>query len=65
MKKIDVPLPRFTWADVSGVRLYSCYLPPSDAIEEFERSLNAIAASARTSTLPVVIGGDFNAWATE
>ena len=47
------------------MRLYSCYLPPSDSIEEFKRSLDAIVASARTSTLPIVIGGDFNAWATE
>ena len=42
-----------------------CYLPPSDSIEEFERSLDAIVASARTCTLPVAIGGDFNAWTTE
>ena len=35
------------------------------SIEEFERSLNTIVASARTSPLPVVIGGDFIAWETE
>ena len=62
---MDTPLPRFTWVEVSGIRLYSCYLPPSDSIQEFERSLDTIVASARTSTLPIVIGGDFNAWATE
>ena len=62
---MDVLLPRFTWVEEAGIRLYSCYLPPSDSIEEFERSLDVIVASARTSTLPVVIGGDFNAWATE
>ena len=62
---MDVPLPRFTWVEVSGIRLYSYYLPPSDSIEEFERFLDTIVASAKTSTLPIVIGGDFNAWATE
>ena len=23
-KKMDVPLPRFTWVKVAGIRLYSC-----------------------------------------
>ena len=62
---MDVLLPKFTWLEVARTRLYSCYLPPSNAIEEFERSLDAIVVSARTSMLPVVIGGDFNAWAIE
>ena len=62
---MDDPLPRLTWVEVSGIRLYRSYLPSSDSIEEFERSLDTIVTSARTSTLPIVIGGDFNAWATE
>ena len=63
--KIAVPNPSFTWVEVSGIRLYSCYLPPSDTIEEFLVSLDAIVTSARSSQLPVVIAGDFNAWAEE
>ena len=63
-KKMDVLLPKFTWLEVAGIRLYSFYLPPSDSIEEFDRSLDAVV-SARTSMLPVVIGGDFNAWVIE
>ncbi|KAG7196407.1 hypothetical protein KM043_000012, partial [Ampulex compressa] len=51
------------------MRIYSCYLPPRRADNEddsgFLRSLDAIVESARSSRLPVVIGGDFNAWATE
>ena len=62
---MDPPLARFTWVEVAGMRLYSCYFPPSDDIDEFTRSLDAVVASARTSRLPVMIGGDFNAWATE
>ena len=55
-----------TWVDVTGIRrLYSCNIPPSDSIKKFERSLDAIIASARTSTLSFVIGGDFNASAIE
>ena len=65
IKKLDVLLPKFIWLEVAGIRLYSCYLPPSDLIEEFERSLDAIIANSSTSTLPVLIGGDFNAWAIE
>ena len=63
--KMDVVLPKFIWLEVAGIRLYSCYLPPSDSIEEFKRSLDAIVVCARISMLPVVIGGDFNAWAIE
>ena len=63
--KMDPLLPVFTWVEVAGMRLYSCYFPPSDDIDEFIRSLDAVAASARISRLPVMIGGDFNAWATE
>ncbi|XP_071442535.1 uncharacterized protein [Hetaerina americana] len=55
----------FTWVEVSDMRIYSCYSPPSDDFEEFARLLENIGASARSSRLPVVIAGDFNAWATE
>ena len=65
IQKMDVLLSKYTWLEVSGIRLYSYYLPPSDSIEEFEKYLDAIVVSGRTSALPVVIGGDFNAWAIE
>ena len=64
-KRMDVFLPRFTWVEVAGIIPYTCYLPPSDAIDEFERFLDAIVASAKGSTISVTIGGDFNAWANE
>ena len=48
--KMDVLLPRLTLVEVAGIRVYSCYLPPSASIEEFERFLHVIVASARTST---------------
>ena len=63
-QKMDLLLPKFTWLEVASIRLYSYYLP-SDSIQEFERSVADIVASARTSTLPVVIAGDLNAWAIE
>ena len=64
-KKMADPNPCFTWVKVAGIRIYSCYLPPSLTIEEFLRSLDSIATSTKASQLPVVIAGDFNAWATE
>ena len=63
--KMDPPLPGFTWVEVAGMRLYSCYFPPSDEIDDFARPLDTVVASASTSRLPIMIGGDFNAWATE
>ena len=41
IQKMDVLLRRFTWVEEAGIRLYRCYLPSSDSIEEFERSLDA------------------------
>ncbi|XP_058799019.1 uncharacterized protein LOC131668675 [Phymastichus coffea] len=57
------PTSNFTWIEVAGMRIYSCYLPPSEEISEFKKSLDDIVTSAMTSRLPVVIAGDFNAWA--
>ena len=42
------------------MRVYSCYLPPSDSFDEFVSSVNAIVASARSSEVALVIGGNFN-----
>ena len=63
--KMGPPLPGFTWVEVAGMPLYSCYFPPSDDIHELTTSLDAVLASVRTFQLPVMIGGDFKAWATE
>lgn len=63
--RLTTPAPGFTWVEVAGVRIYSCYFPPSATIEEFLVALDALIADARSSRLPIAIGGDFNAWATE
>ncbi|XP_071453554.1 uncharacterized protein [Hetaerina americana] len=63
--RVVVQVRGFTWVEVAGVRIYMCYLPPGDTMEEFVRSLEAIVTSAQSSRLPVLIAGDFNAWATE
>ncbi|KAG7188422.1 hypothetical protein KM043_008070 [Ampulex compressa] len=45
-------LPGITWVEVTGIRLYSCYLPPSDTIDLFLGFLDAIVV--RISYLPVL-----------
>ncbi|OXU19266.1 hypothetical protein TSAR_013620 [Trichomalopsis sarcophagae] len=50
--KMATPLPNFTWVEVAGVRIYSCYLPPGDNIKDFTRFLDAIVTSAQSSWLP-------------
>ena len=63
--KMHPPLPGFTWVVVAGMRLYICYFPPSDEIDDFARSLDTVVASASTSRLPIMIVGYFNIWAAE
>lgn len=54
----------FTRAKINGINFYSCYARPSWTIEQFEEMLNALVTDI-SSKNRVVIGGDFNAWATE
>ena len=60
-KKMSIPAPGFTWVEVAGMRIYSCYLPPSDSFDEFLSSVEAIVVSARSFEAPLVIDGNFNA----
>lgn len=54
----------FTRATVSGIHLYSCYIPPRYSIEEFEVIVDNIVTDAMYRN-PVIIAGDFNAWSTD
>lgn len=58
-------LPVFTWVKMSGNRLYNCFLPTSDTMNTFVRTLDALVASATTYGFPVLIGGDFIALTTD
>lgn len=51
-------------AKVSGIYLYSCYIPPRYSIEDFGVIIDNIVCDAGTRN-PVLIAGDFNAWAIE
>lgn len=54
----------FVRATVSGICIYSCYIPPRYDIEDYKKIIYSLTndATGRTS---VVIAGDFNAWATQ
>lgn len=54
----------FTRATISGITIYSCYIPPRYSIEEFQEAIDNIVADAIPRS-PVLIAGDFNAWAVE
>lgn len=54
----------FVRAKIGGIHFYSCYAPPSLSQVEYETMLRNLVLDAQERS-PVVIGGDFNAWAIE
>lgn len=54
----------FAIAKISGVYYCSCYAPPRWSIDQFSFMLDSLS-SVLAGLSPVVIGGDFNAWAVE
>jgi len=54
----------FVRVKVNDVHIYSCYAPPSASIGEFKTFLDRLTDDAQ-SHIPVLIAGDFNAWAIE
>lgn len=55
----------FVWVKVEDVTIVSCYLTPSDNIEEFERKLNGIEDFIRMTPGHVIVAGDLNARAVD
>ncbi len=53
----------FTWANIHGIYLVSCYARPSASINEFEHFLLQLSLMTRSKS-PIIIAGDFNAWST-
>ena len=54
----------FVRAKLGNVHFYSCYAPPSLSTEEFTDMLDRLAKDAKEHS-PIVIAGDFNAWAVD
>lgn len=51
----------YVWVTTGGMRIYSCYWSPNTPDAEYEQFLRRLEASIRTSPLPIVVAGDFNA----
>lgn len=54
----------FVVAKVNGVFYCSCYAPPRWPMDQFERMVDQVT-SVLAGLSPVVVAGDFNAWAVE
>lgn len=54
----------FVRAVISGITMYSCYLPPRFSIEEYQNIIDTLVMDA-AGRKNILIAGDFNAWATE
>lgn len=54
----------FARAKINGIHFYSCYARPSWTTVQYGAMLDHLISDA-TARSPVVIGGDFNAWAME
>lgn len=52
----------FTWVQISGIRVYSCYYSPNRPLTEFTAQLAELvdSVSAIPAQVGVIIGGDFN-----
>lgn len=55
----------FVWAQVESFTLVSCYLTPSDNVDEFQRKINGIEDCIRDIGGDLIVAGDFNARAVE
>ena len=54
----------FVRAVISGITIYSCYIPPRYTINEFENIIDNMTVDA-TGRKDILIAGDFNAWAID
>uniref|UniRef100_A0A2M4BC28 Putative waldo-6 aae n=1 Tax=Anopheles marajoara TaxID=58244 RepID=A0A2M4BC28_9DIPT len=54
----------FVVVKVNGIFVCSCYAPPSWGLDQFQKMLDNLTEEL-AGRHPVVIGGDFNAWAVE
>lgn len=61
---MKTPAEYFVRAKVNGVHIYSCYMPPRLTQQEYEGALDRLVNDANNRH-PVIIAGDFNAWAVE
>ena len=55
----------FVWVEVAGVRVYNCYLSPSDSFEIFETQILLLEESLKEASGRSLIADDFNSKSPE
>lgn len=55
----------FVWVQIDGITIVSCYLTPSDSIEEFRIKLDGIEDEIRRIDGQLIVAGDLNARAID
>jgi retron-type reverse transcriptase len=55
------PTTGWTWVEVRGYRIYSCYFSPNIDFESYRRGVDSLSESILRAGKPVIVGGDFNA----
>lgn len=55
----------FVWIQTEDITLVSCYLTPSDGIDEFQSKLDEIEDKIRDIEGPIIVAGDLNSRAVE
>ncbi|XP_073821380.1 uncharacterized protein [Musca autumnalis] len=55
----------YVWIQFAEVTIMSCYLTPSDSIDEFQSKLDAIEDESRRVDGNIIMAGDFNSRAIE
>lgn len=55
----------WTWVELERYRFYSCYFSPNSPIATFVNDLRRLEDDVKSSNLPVILAGDFNAKAPE
>lgn len=51
----------FKWVQIKGIRIYNCYCSPNTGIVNFTDFVTRLENSIRTSKVPTLVAGDFNA----
>lgn len=58
------PKEGFARVKIGGIYIYSCYMSPNIPLSDFEKLIDNLVMDVADHN-PVVIGGDFNAWARD
>lgn len=65
IEAVGPPESGFRWLQIGGIRVYSVYWSPTVTLASYADFLERLEASVRSSLVPVIVAGDFNAKSPE